>query len=130
MKRILIFSIFFIFLFSLSCNKEDAILPSADFTTNLQNNNTLQKGKSFTVYLNNVQGDFFVYFRGNNEQSTYSGEDPTRVGTTFSNELDSLVIPAYNNIGDKTFTVIASSSGNWSKDYLMDIKSITITVVD
>jgi hypothetical protein len=127
MKRFQIFTVIIFLLFTIGCNKEEAITPSADFTTNLQNN-TLQRGRAFTVYLNNVQGEFLVYFKGNNEASTYNPEDPTRLGTAFSNDLDSLVIPAYNNAGQYTFTVVASSSGNWAKDYLQDVKSITINV--
>jgi hypothetical protein len=129
MKQILIFSTLIILLITAGCNKEEAITPSADFTTNLQNN-TLKKGVSFTIYLDNVQGEFLVYFKGNNEASTYNPEDPTRVGVNFSVDLDSLVIPAYNNAGDYVFTVVASSSGNWAQDYLQDTKSITIKVED
>lgn|SRR5690606_18487666 len=129
MKRTFIFSFIIALLVAYGCNKEEAITPSADFTTNLQNN-TVKRGRSFTIYLDNVQGEFLVYFRGNNEQNTYSADDPTRLGTPFSNDLDSLVIPAYNNLGDKVFTVVASSSGNWAKDYFQDVKSITITVVE
>jgi hypothetical protein len=129
MKRTFIFSVLIFLLVALGCNKEEAITPSADFTTNLQNN-AVQRGRSFTIYLDNVQGEFLVYFKGNNDQSTYSADDPTRLGTPFSNDLDSLVIPAYNNLGDKVFTVVASSSGNWANDYFQDVKSITITVVE
>jgi hypothetical protein len=129
MKQILIFSTLIILLITAGCNKEEAITPSADFTTNLQNN-TLKKGLTFTIYLDNVQGEFLVYFKGNNETSTYDPEDPTRVGVNFSVDLDSLVIPAYNNAGDYVFTVVASSSGNWAQDYLQDTKSITIKVED
>ncbi len=129
MKRAFIFSVIIVLLVAYGCNKEEAITPSADFTTNLQNN-TVKRGRSFTIYLDNVQGEFLVYFRGNTEQNTYSTDDPTRLGTPFSTDLDSLVIPAYNNLGDKVFTVVASSSGNWAKDYFQDVKSITITVVE
>jgi hypothetical protein len=129
MKRTFIFSVLTILLAAYSCNKEEAITPSADFSTNLQNN-TVQRGKSFTIYLDNVQGEFLVYFRGNNEENTYNADDPARLGTPFSNDLDSLVIPAYNNLGDKVFTVVASSSGNWAEDYFQDVKSVTIKVVE
>lgn len=129
MKRIILFSALIILITSFGCNKEEAITPSADFTTNLQNN-TLQKGKPFMVYLDNVQGEFVVYFKGNTEETTYNPEDPTRKGVSFSNDLDSLEIPAYNNAGEYVFTVVASSSGNWAEDYFQDTKSITITVTE
>jgi hypothetical protein len=129
MKRLIIFSTFILFIFAIGCNQEDAIAPSADFTTNLQNN-TVKKGKGFTIYFDNVQGEFLVYFKGATEATTYSATDPTRLGTPISTGLDSLVIPGYSASGDFVFTVIASSSGNWAEDYLQDVKSITIKVED
>ncbi|MDD2380639.1 MAG: hypothetical protein WCY58_09835 [Mariniphaga sp.] len=129
MKRTYILSTLIMLMVAFGCNKEDAITPSADFTTNLQNN-TLKKGKPFTIYLDHVQGDFLVYFKGSSEENTYDAGDPTRLGTPFSSDLDSLVISAYNSPGEYVFTVVASSSGNWAKDYLQDKKSITINVED
>ena len=129
MKRLIIFSAFTFLIFAFGCNKEEAIPPSADFTTNLQNN-TLKKGKGFTIYLDNVQGEFLVYFKGATEATTYSATDPTRTGTAFSRDLDSLAISGYSASGDFVFTVVASSSGNWAEDYLQDVKSITIKVED
>lgn len=129
MKQLLIFSALIFLLISVGCNKEEAITPSADFTTNLQNN-TLEKGTPFTVYLDNVQGEFLVYFKGNTEETTYDPEDPTRVGEPFSVDLDSLEIGGYNNVGEYVFTVVASSSGNWAEDYFQDTKSITINIVE
>jgi hypothetical protein len=113
--------------FSLACNKEDAIKPSADFTTNIQGN-TLEVNQGFTVYLDNVQGEFLVYFRGLTEATTYSATDKSRQGTPFSNDLDSLEIGGYASAGEYQFTIVASSSGNWAQDYEQDLKSITITV--
>ncbi len=113
----------------LSCNKEDPIKPSADFTTSIQNN-TLPRGQGFTVYLDNVQGEFLVYFRGHNVQSTYDPDDPRRRGTNVSTSLDSVRISGYPSAGEFVFTLVASSSGNWAKDYLQDVKSVTITVTD
>ena len=129
MKRILIYTTLIFLLIAFGCNKEEAITPSADFTTNLQNN-TLKKGASFTLYLDNVQGEFMVYFKGATEATTYSATDPTRTGTPFSADLDSLIVPGYSASGDFVFTVVASSSGNWAEDYLQEVKSITIKVVD
>lgn len=111
----------------LGCNKEDPVQPSAEFTTNIQGN-TLQRNQGFTVYLDRVQGEFLVYFRGLTEATTFSPTDKTRLGTPFSNELDSLVFAGYPNAGEYTFTIVASSSGNWAQDYVQDVKSLTITV--
>jgi hypothetical protein len=127
MKYTTIFTIAVLFMLAFGCNKEEAIKPSADFTTNLQNN-TVKSGRSITVYLDNVRGEFLVYFRGATEATTYSPTDGSRQGTSFSPGLDSLVIASYNTPGQYIFTVVASSSGNWAKDYLQDVKSITITV--
>lgn len=112
-----------------ACNKEDAIKPSADFTTNIENN-TLMAGEQFTVYLDNVQGEFLVYFRGHTLQNTYDPNDPTRRGTPFAAERDSLIIPGYIPSADTVyvFTIVASSSGNWGNDYLQDVKSISVNV--
>ena len=129
MKRIILLSAVILLITFTGCNKEEAIMPSADFTTNIQNN-TLKRAQSFTVYLDRVEGEFLVYFRGNNETNTYSADDPTRQGTNFSRDLDSLLITGYNNPGDYVFTIVASSSGNWAKDYFQDIKSIQISVVE
>lgn len=129
MRPILIFSALLFLVSTLGCNKEEAITPSADFTTNLQDN-TLQRGEPFVIYFDNVQGEFLTYFKGNNEENTYNPEDPTRKGVAFSNDLDSLEISAYNNPGEYVFTLVASSSGNWGEDYFQDTKSITITVTE
>lgn len=127
MKHKVIVTIVVLLTLSFGCNKEEALKPSADFRTNLQNN-TAKAGRSFTVYLDKVQGEFLVYFRGVTEQTTYSPTDGSRQGVSFSASLDSLVIPSYNSPGQYVFTMVASSTGNWAKDYLQDVKSITITV--
>lgn len=129
MKRLIIFSAFVFLAFFFGCNTEDPITPSADFTTSLQNN-TVKKGKGFTIYLDNVQGEFLVYFHGDAETNTYDASDPTRLGTSFSTDLDSLNIAGYSATGEYVFTVVASSSGNWAEDYVQDVKSITIKVED
>lgn len=130
MRQILLIVTFFSLLVVVtSCNKEDPIKPSADFTTNIENN-TLMAEEGFTVYLDNVQGEWLVYFRGHNPQSTYDPNDPTRVGTAFSPERTSLNIQGYNTSVDTVFvfTMVASSSGNWGNDYVQDVKSISINV--
>src|SRR5690554_4998034 len=109
MKKIIISAVLVLFIVTMGCNKEEAITPSADFTTNIENN-TLKRGTGFTIYLDNVQGEFLVYFKGNNETSTYSADDPTRLGTPVSSDLDSLAISGYTSNGEYTFTLIASSS--------------------
>lgn len=113
----------------LSCNREDAIEPSADFTTSIENN-TLAQGQGFTVYLDNVQGEFLVYFRGHNLQSTYDPDDPRRTGTSISTDSETVEVAGYPAPGEYVFTMVASSSGNWAKDYLQDVKSIIITVTN
>jgi len=122
------FIILVLVVFSLfGCTKEKALKPSADFTTNIQDN-TLKTGEEFTVYLENASGEFLVYFKGATEATTYDSADESRLGTVIDSDVDSLVVSAYNNAGQYVFTIVASSSGNWSKDYLQDVKSITINV--
>jgi hypothetical protein len=127
MKKLSTFIVLALVAGLLSCNREDPIKPSADFTTNIENN-TLAPGRGFTVYLDNVQGEFLVYFRGHNLQSTYDPDEPRRTGTNISTELESIDIPGYASPGEYVFTIVASSSGNWAKDYLQDVKSINIKV--
>lgn len=125
MKNIFAFLTLLLILFA--CNKEEAIDPSAEFSTSIQNN-TLQVGEGFTLFLENTQGDFLVYYKGATEETTYSPTDETRIGTPVSNDVESLEMSGYNNPGQYQFTVIASSTGNWGEDYLEDVKSITINV--
>lgn len=129
MKITLLSAIIMLLIVTTACNKEEAITPSADFTTNITNN-TLKKGQGFTLYLDGVDGEFLVYFKGNNEAATYNADDPTRLGTPISNGLDSLAIMGYTTSGEYVFTLVASSSGNWGEDYFQDVKSVTITVTD
>mgnify|MGYP006311063801 CR=1 FL=1 len=128
MKRLFLFASLVI-ITTFGCNKEEAITPSADFTTNIQNN-TLSTGEFFTLYLDNVQGEFLVYFKGDSEETIYNPDDPTREGTPFSTDTDSLEVAPYNFAGEYVFTVVASSTGNWAEDYFQDTKSITLTVVE
>jgi hypothetical protein len=127
MKKLSTFIVLALVAGLLSCNREDPIKPSADFTTSIENN-TLAPGQGFTVYLDNVQGEFLVYFRGHNLQSTYDPDEPRRTGVNVSTELESVEIPGYASAGEYVFTMVASSSGNWAKDYLQDVKSINIKV--
>jgi hypothetical protein len=124
-------TVFFVVLLTviLSCNKEDSIRPSAEFTTNIENN-TLKMGQDFTVYLDKTKGEWLVYFRGATESITYDPEFPNRRGINVSVGTKSVDITGYANPGEYVFTVVASSSGNWSRDYLQDVKSINITVTE
>jgi hypothetical protein len=128
--RLVLISIGLIWMLA-ACNKEEALKPSADFTTNIKNN-TLAPGQDFTLYLNNAQGEFLTYFKGNTLINTYDANEPTRRGVSINTGLDSLVITGYpaslKNDTTFVFTLVASSSGNWAKDYLQDVKSITISI--
>lgn len=110
------------------CNKEPLKSPSADFTTNLQNN-TIPIKQSFVLYLDNVEGEFLTYFMGDKENTTYSPDNPKAKGEFISdNEVDSVIVPGYNEEGVFKFTLVAASSGNWGEDYEKTTKSIDITV--
>ena len=97
---------------------------SAEFTTNIQNN-TLGTSERFTVYTDQAEGEFLAYFKGDKESTTWD----TGYGRTFSMGTDSLVISPYGTEGTYTFTVVATSYGNWGETVNRDVKSMEITVV-
>ena len=123
-KTMLIFAALFV-IFAASCVKEPAIAPSADFTLNKSN---LETGEDFVVYLENAQGDFLTYFKGDKENTIYSDTNYQAEGTSIDIELDSIVVGGYSTAGTYKFTIVASSSGNWAEDYEQDIKNVDITV--
>ncbi len=111
-----------------SCNKEPLKSPSADFTTNLQNN-TIPVKESFVLYLDNVEGEFLTYFKGDKEETIYSPDNPRAEGVFITdNEVDSVIVNGYNSEGVFKFTLVAASSGNWGEDYETTTKSVDITV--
>ena len=110
-----------------SCNKEPAIEPNAQFTTKLVDN-TAYAGETFYIYLDNCQGDFFSLYRGLTPSTTYT-DTATTQGQAIDTDTDSVAI-TYNNAGEYKLTFIASSSGNWAEDYVTDVYSQTITVID
>ncbi len=133
MKKNQFFAAVIMLLVAYACNKEEPVTPSAEFTTNIENN-TLNSGQGFVVYLDQTEGEFLTYFRGHRMSSTYDPNDPTREGSAISNDADSVVVAGYPapSVGTDTtytFTMVASSSGNWAEDYEQDVKSIDINVV-
>ncbi len=107
----------------LSCNKEEPQAVSAEFTTNIENN-TLGLRDGFTVYTSETEGEFLTYFKGDSEESSW----PEGFGTPFDEGTDSLVVSGYGAEGTFTFTVVATSYGNWGETVLQDVHSIDITV--
>jgi len=112
-----------------SCFKEKAIEPNATFTTNLTDN-TAYAGQSFYMYLDQTAGEFLTLFPGTSEGKTYSDEDGTRSGTNISTSLDSFELTLYNNRGEYPMTLVASSVGEFGDEYLQDVYTIDVTVVD
>jgi hypothetical protein len=129
MKNIVIAGAILLFFVLTGCNREPAIEPSAEFTTNL-GNNTLQVRTDFVLYTDKVEGEWATYFKGNDSAHTYRSDFYRALGVTLDLELDSLVIGGYSAAGSYPLTIVASSSGNWNKDYLQDVKTITITVTE
>lgn len=140
--------IVFGFLVYAGCNKEEPQETSADFSTNV-NDGTLADREGFIVYLDNVKGEFQTYFKGDEQNTIYDPNDPRREGTKIDTESDSLNISGYRITADTlvfdgeelindtidgvvykdfVFTLVASSSGNWSEDYVQDVESMRITV--
>jgi hypothetical protein len=121
-------SIFFLAVLIYSCNKEEAIEPSADFTTSLTDNINYVK-EPFTIYLNNVVGDFITLYRGEAPNNTYGNDSIIVKGITVDKAQDSIRVD-YSNAGEFELTILAVSLGNWASDYLTDVKTIRITVLD
>ncbi len=111
-----------------SCTKEPAVQPNAHFTTSLVDN-TAYAGESFNIYFTQTSGDFYALYDGMSASSTYDPEDHSKVGVNIVNTTDSLSMN-YRNPGEFDITLVASSSGNWAEDYLTDVYSMHITVVD
>ena len=122
-NNIFILATLALFLLPYSCNKEEPAPVSAAFTTNLQNN-TMTAGERVTFYLEDATGEFLTYFRGDNEENSYG----TGYGTILDVGTDSLALPYYN-VGTITFTLVATSYGNWGETVNQDVQSVDITVV-
>ena len=105
------------------CNKEAPMPVSAKFTTNIQNN-TLTTKQAFTVYLADAEGEFLAYFKGATEENSWG----TGYGIPIDAATDSLNISAYGVEGTYTFTLVATSYGNWGETVEQDVQSIDITV--
>ena len=122
-NRIYILTAISLFLVLSACNTEDPMPVSALFTTNIQNN--LQVGQKFTVYTSESNGEFLTYFKGNSEETSYG----TGYGTGMELGTDSLVLSSYVSEGTYTFTLVATSYGNWGETVNQDVQSIDIVVV-
>ena len=129
MRNILQTGLALFLLVLVSCNKEPAIVPSANFTTSL-NNNTTPRRQSFTLYLKDVKGEWAVYFKGDKPSTTYAPDFYRAEGINIDLALDSVVVSGYGVAGEYPFTLVASSSGNWAEEYLQEVKTITITVTE
>lgn len=126
MKRNIILSaIALFFMMGTGCNKENPIPVSARFSTNIQNN-TLTTKQGFTVYLEDAEGEFLAYFKGANEENSWG----TGYGIPVDASADSLRISAYGVAGTFTFTLVATSYGNWGETVEQDVQSIDIAVVE
>jgi hypothetical protein len=121
-------SIFLLVVLLYGCNKEEAIEPSADFTTSLADNIAYAK-EPFTIYLNNVTGDFITLYRGDAAFNIYGADTVLVKGMAVDKAEDSIDIN-YSNAGEFDLTMLAVSLGNWAEDYLTDVKTIRITVFD
>lgn len=107
-----------------ACNKEEPLPVSAKFTTTIQNN-TLSVGERFTVYMSETTGEFLTYFKGDKEGTSYVGG----FGTSLEVGTDSISLSGYSTEGIYTFTLVATSYGNWGEKMDQDVQSIDITVV-
>ncbi len=126
MKNLLIIFASAVFLL-LSCNKEPAIPPSAQFSLNLFDN-TAYAGETFYLYLDNCDGDYYTLYPGLSDGTTYKPDTATK-GTPIDINIDSIGV-TYANGGEYNLSFVASSSGNWGEDFVVDVSTKIITVVD
>ena len=131
MKRaILLIPVFLLILVLSSCNKEEPLEVSAKFTTNIQNG-TLTADQSFTLFTGETSGEFLTYFKGDKVETTYG----TGYGVAIEAGLDSVPMsPYYWAVLESpdttyTFTLVATSYGNWGETVAQDVQSIDIKVV-
>ena len=127
MKNIVKSGLLLFIIIIVGCNKEPAIDASAEFSLNKTN---LEVRESFVLFADKIEGEWAVYLKGNDSTTTYSKDFYRAIGTPIDLDLDSISIPAYNFAGEYSFTVVASSSGNWAEDYLQDVKTVTVTVTE
>jgi hypothetical protein len=123
-NKLAIFAAVMLGLMLWGCNKEEPMPASAKFSTNIQNN-TLETKQGFTVYLENAEGEFLAYFKGDNEDTSWG----TGFGIPLDRGADSLSVSAYGIEGIFTFTIVATSYGNWGETVEQDVQSIDIQVV-
>ncbi len=112
-----------VMILSAGCNKEEPRPVSAAFTTSLTDN-TSTVGRPVTFYTGDAAGDFLTYFKGDREENTYG----TGYGTALEVGTDSFNL-IYNTAGSYTFTLVATSYGNWGETREQDVQSVDITVV-
>ncbi|MDX2432964.1 MAG: hypothetical protein QNK35_18640 [Bacteroides sp.] len=121
-NSIFLLAILALFLLPYSCNKEEPQPTSAAFTTNLQNN-TQKAGEAVTFYLSNAEGEFLTFFKGEDEEDTFGSGS----GTILELGTDSLMQTYYNE-GVYTFSLVATSYGNWGTTVSQDVQSLEITI--
>ena len=110
-----------------SCTKEPAIVPNAQFSISLEGSTSIT-GETFYVYLDNCTGDQYALYKGFTPGSSWNPDTAT-TGIPIDNSTDSVSVK-YVNPGEYPLTLVASSSGNWGEEYLVDIHTAHITVVD
>jgi hypothetical protein len=115
---------------AVSCNKEEPLPVSAKFTTSVQNG-TLTATQSFTVYTGETTGEFVTYFKGGKVETTYG----TGFGVAIEPGIDSVLITPYgwsvqaSADTTYTFTIVATSYGDWGETVVQDVQSVDIKVV-
>jgi hypothetical protein len=127
-KNTILSILFFMGMLTWGCNKEDALEPSADFTLGL-NDNTGYVEEPITLYLTNVVGDFLTLYRGDAASNTYSPDSAVVKGFPLDKNIDSTSVK-YNASGVYQLTLLAATSGNWARDYLTDVKTVQVTILD
>ena len=126
MKKIVI-AFLTTFVLLASCNEEPAIEPNAQFSIKLVDNTSVA-GETFYIYLDNCTGDFYALYKGMSPGTTWNSDTATN-GTPVDTDTDSVSVK-YVHAGEYALTLVASSSGNWGEEYLVDVYTVNITVVE
>jgi hypothetical protein len=121
-----IITVFVVSMFFTACIKEEMIVVDPDFTLTFQRDG-LQNASAGTPFyvIPTGSGEFLTLFDGTDGHVW--GEEGAK-GIDF-NKADSLLVQ-YNDAGKYKLTLVASSSGNFGKEFSRMEKTIEVNVVD
>jgi len=121
-----IIAVFVVLMFFTACIEEEMIAVDPDFTLTFQRDGQQNASAGTPFYIIPTgSGEFLTLFDGTDGRVW--GE-PGAKGIDF-NKADSLLVQ-YNNAGKYKLTLVASSSGNFGKEFSRIEKTVEVNVVD